>query len=62
MSLVNIDELSADIKWEVEQLQESVDYHIECLRLVKSPEVRYELEIKIKNLKNKIRKTVGDNE
>lgn len=62
MVLVNIDELSADIKWEVEQLQESVDYHIECLRLVKSPEVRYELEIKIKNLKNKIRKTVGDNE
>jgi|TARA_Y100000310_G_C20047055_1_gene518791 hypothetical protein len=62
MVLVNIDELSADIKWEVEQLQESVDYHIGCLRLVKSPEVRYELEIKIKNLKNKIRKTVGDNE
>jgi|1_EtaG_2_1085319.scaffolds.fasta_scaffold236866_2 hypothetical protein len=62
MVLVNIDELSADIKWEVEQLQESVNYHIECLRLVKSPEVRYELEIKIKNLKNKIRKTVGDNE
>ena len=62
MVLVNIDELSADIKWEVEQLQESMDYHIDCLRLVKSPEVRYELEIKIKNLKNKIRKTVGDNE
>jgi hypothetical protein len=62
MGLVNIDELSADIKWEVEQLQETVNYHIGCLRLVKSPEVRYELEIKIKNLKNKIRKAVGDNE
>jgi|TARA_R110000823_G_C15548029_1_gene458969 hypothetical protein len=62
MVLVNIDELSYDIKWEVEQLQETVDYHIGCLRLVKSPEVRYELEIKIKNLKNKIRKVVGDNE
>ena len=62
MSLVNIDELSADIKWEVEQLQESVDYHIECLKLVKSREAKYELEIKIKNLKNKIRKAVGDNE
>ncbi len=62
MVLVNIDELSVDIKWEVEQLQETIDYHIECLRLVKSREVSYELEIKIKNLKNKIRKVVGYNE
>lgn len=62
MVLVDIDELGVDIKWEVEQLQETIDYHIECLRLVKSREVSHELRIKIKNLKNKIRKVVGDNE
>ena len=66
MKIVNLEVkdflIGTDIKWKVEQLQESVSYHIECWDLVNNPEVKRDLEIKIKELKNKIRKIISDNE
>ena len=61
MNLVNIDEVSDNINSEVDQLREAVNYYIECWELVKSAEIRYELELKIKHTKKKIRSLSGDN-
>ena len=53
--------LAERINWEVEQMKEAVDYYVGLWEIVKSPETKYELEVKIRKLKNKIRKMSGEN-
>lgn len=48
--------LGERVNWEVEQIKEAVNYYVELWETVESPETKYELEVKIRKLKNKIRK------
>ena len=60
VSSVN-ESLAERINWEVEQMKEAVDYYVELWEIVRSPETKYELEVKIRKLKNKIRKMSVEN-
>ncbi len=60
VSSVN-ESLAERIDWEVEQMKEAVDYYVELWEIVTSPETKYELETKIRKLKNKIRKMSVEN-
>ena len=53
--------LGERVNWEVEQLKEAVNYYVELWETVKSPETKYELEVKIRKLKNKITKMSSQN-
>ena len=54
--------LGERIDWEVEQIKEAVNYYVELWETVKSPETKYEIEVKIRKLKNKARRMSADNE
>tara|TARA_Y100000361_G_C11029492_1_gene273993 strand:- start:28 stop:237 length:210 start_codon:yes stop_codon:yes gene_type:complete len=53
--------IGEQVRWEVAQIEEAVDYYVELWESVQSEETKYDLEIKIKKLKSKARKLKGEN-